>query len=444
MRIKSMILLLFSFIFISFFSLPYLDARIELVTLPAKEGVKLTIYNSEDLTLVKENRILTFKKGLNRLEFSWAGTLIDPTSLIFRAISGEENLDILDVSFPKNIKDTLVWNILCRQEGSYSIELSYFTSGLSWAAKYLFISDAAEKSLNLKLYITLKNNSGEDYLRAKTRLVVGKINLVEKIAQLARSGRSIPRPRAMAPMRRPGKTYAKMKKGYAMRDFERQEPKKIHKEGLSEYFLYTIEGEEDIKNRWGKKVINLKKEAVAFKAFYKYDTERWGSNIRRFFRFKNDKKSLLGEEPLPDGVVVVYSRIKGSDGLKYIGQAHTKYIPIGQKVDLDLGYEQQVTIKKKLTDYRTGAFTFDYRGNIRGWNEYKYYELEIKNRRLADIDLELKEHFNGKWVVEALSGDQPKKDDYRTVKYKLNLEPQEIRKVAFKITQFHGKNAENR
>src|SRR4051812_50001509 len=49
-------------------------ARINVVTLPGRDSVQLTIYNSVDLTLVRETRLLTFKKGLNRLEFSWANT----------------------------------------------------------------------------------------------------------------------------------------------------------------------------------------------------------------------------------------------------------------------------------------------------------------------------------------------------------------------------------
>ncbi|MBI3877295.1 MAG: hypothetical protein HY300_15285, partial [Verrucomicrobia bacterium] len=52
-------------------------ARVNVVTLPGRDTVQLTIYNSADLTLVKETRTLTFRKGVNKLEFSWANTLID-------------------------------------------------------------------------------------------------------------------------------------------------------------------------------------------------------------------------------------------------------------------------------------------------------------------------------------------------------------------------------
>ena len=38
--------------------------------MPKRDTVQLTIYNSEDLTLVRETRTVTFKKGVNPLQFS--------------------------------------------------------------------------------------------------------------------------------------------------------------------------------------------------------------------------------------------------------------------------------------------------------------------------------------------------------------------------------------
>ena len=54
------------------------QAAVDLVTLPTREGTHLTIYNSEDITMVREHRLLTVKEGVNRIQFSWANTLIDP------------------------------------------------------------------------------------------------------------------------------------------------------------------------------------------------------------------------------------------------------------------------------------------------------------------------------------------------------------------------------
>ena len=55
-------------------------ADIDLVVLPERDSVQITVYNSADLTLVREVRTLTLKEGDNLLSFAWSGTLIDPTS----------------------------------------------------------------------------------------------------------------------------------------------------------------------------------------------------------------------------------------------------------------------------------------------------------------------------------------------------------------------------
>src|SRR4051812_49458124 len=88
---------------------PAAFARINVVTLPGRDTVQLTIYNSADLTMIKETRLLTLRKGLNRLEFSWANTLIDPTSVEFHALTHADAVDVLDVSFPPRTPNTLEW-----------------------------------------------------------------------------------------------------------------------------------------------------------------------------------------------------------------------------------------------------------------------------------------------------------------------------------------------
>ena len=109
-------------------------ARLSVVTLPGRDSVQLTIYNSVDLTLVKETRSLTFRKGLNRLEFSWANTLIDPTSVEFQALSHADEVEVLDVSFPPRVTNTLEWRINSEYAGEIVVEIRYFTSGIRWAA----------------------------------------------------------------------------------------------------------------------------------------------------------------------------------------------------------------------------------------------------------------------------------------------------------------------
>mgnify|MGYP001028562255 CR=1 FL=1 len=87
------------------------QATVDLVTLPTREGTQLTIYNSEDITMVREHRLLTVKPGVNRIQFSWANTLIDPTSIDFRILDQQEKVDLVDTTFPSGRNDALQWNV---------------------------------------------------------------------------------------------------------------------------------------------------------------------------------------------------------------------------------------------------------------------------------------------------------------------------------------------
>src|SRR5512137_2994665 len=162
------------------------QSNIDLSTVPARNTVQLTIYNSEDLTLVRETRKVSFKRGVNPLQFSWANTLIDPTSVQLRFLTQADKLELLDTTFPHQKPQMLYWNVQSEIDGEATIEITFFTSGISWAADYVALAATDEKEMSLEGFVRINNNSGEEYENAQVRLVVGKVNLVEKIAQLAR------------------------------------------------------------------------------------------------------------------------------------------------------------------------------------------------------------------------------------------------------------------
>src|SRR3954469_17396645 len=238
--------------------------NVDLSTVPKRNTVQLTIYNSEDLTLVRETRAITFKKGANPLQFSWANTLIDPTSVELKFLSSAEKLEVLDTTFPHDKPQMLYWNVQSDLDGEATVEISYFTSGISWSADYVAVADKDERQMGIEGFVRVTNNSGEDYEDAKVRLVVGTINLVEKIAQLAQ----IPA-QDLGQLDDVKKNYYRfgaMRRSLdrADRDFDDyaqatpatrpQKPKEIVKEGLSEYFIYSIEGTETVRTGWSKRM----------------------------------------------------------------------------------------------------------------------------------------------------------------------------------------------
>jgi hypothetical protein len=105
------------------------QAKVDLVTLPARDTVQLTIYNSADLTLVRESRALTLRDGKNALQFSWENTLIDPTSLEMLPKANADKIDIADLTYPPRVRNLGLWNIESSIKGRVPVEITYLTSG---------------------------------------------------------------------------------------------------------------------------------------------------------------------------------------------------------------------------------------------------------------------------------------------------------------------------
>ena len=414
-------------------------ARINVVTLPGRDTVQLTIYNSADLTLVKETRFLTFRKGVNKLEFSWANTLIDPTSVEFRALTHADAVEVLDVSFPPRVTNLLEWRIQSEFAGEVQVEIRYFTSGINWSADYVATANKPEKLMTLAGNVRVNNNSGEDYESAQIRLVVGVIRLVEEIRQLAQQGRPGAMPVVIATEQNGRSTGGgKVAAFYSAFDAAGARPREIIKEGVSEYFLYTVEGRDTIPNGWGKRLPSFQTNNVPVTSYYKFERERYGDQVIRYYRFKNDKESKLGNEPLPDGSVVALRTVTGDNLANFVGRTRVKYIPIGEQVELELGNDREVMVKPTLLDWQKTNIQFDQWGNVAGWTVKEQWQFEVQNSKDIDVVLDIRRNFAGDWELK--SDAKYENVDKSKVKFVFPLKPREQKTFTYELTTRFGTN----
>lgn len=457
---KNIILLMITFL-ISTLWVPTVFARnIDLSTVPDRDSVQLTIYNSEDITLVRERRAVSFKKGNNPLQFSWANTLIDPSSVELRFLEKREKLELLDTTFAHDKPQMLYWNVESEFSGETMIEISYFTSGISWSADYTAIANNKESHLNLQGFVKIHNNSGEQYEQAQVRLVVGTINLVEQIAQLAGIGmRDVGRMELEKKQRFKTRAARKMIGMASVDSFEEDvapRPKVITKEGLSEYFIYTIEGKETIPNGWSKRLRSFDANKVPLKIVYRYRPDEYGEQLTRLFLLSNDKKSGLGETPLPDGDVQIF-RDNGRDGMSFLARQQIKYIPIGDKIELNLGKDSDVIFELvKLKVYRENiwmkykngkfyrrigekSFKYEHNSQVAGWDEHVVYTQRIRNYSRKPISVEVRRRYEGD--IDFKSKLKPVLHDYRTVQYNSYIKPGKKHDLLHEVIQHNGYNA---
>ncbi len=435
--------------------------NIDLSTVPARDTVQLTIYNAEDLTLVRETRRITFKQGVNPLQFSWAGTLIDPTSVELRFLSDPEKLSVLDTTFPHDKPQMLYWNVASDFDGEATVEISYFTSGITWSADYVGITSADEKTMKLDGYVTVTNRSGEDYQNASVRLVVGTINLVEQIAMLAQQGVVTKGAGARGQVMRRAVQKAESEAMFSLRADALAAPlpgaKQIVKEGLSEYFIFAIEGQETVPDDWSKRLRSFQADAAPVKVEYRYRPEEYGDQLMRLYLLTNDKESDMGTAPLPDGIVRIFKQ-KGDAGLAYVTQQAIKYIPIGDKIELQVGVDPNVVFELKTLaatrDNIWGTFgskirrrmdepgvRIEDRGVVEGWDEHEVYEQVIRNYSPApgSITVEIRRSFGGDCTFVSQLDAKP--HDYRTVQYRAQVAPGDTLRLRYEVTTRQGSNA---
>jgi len=395
--------------------------NIDLSTVPSRDTVQLTIYNSEDITLVRETRVVTFKKGVNPLQFSWANTLIDPTSVELKFLTQADKLDLLDTTFPHDKPQMLYWNVQSEIDGAATIQITYFTSGITWSADYVAIAAADEKTMGLEGFVRVYNNSGEEYENAQVRLVVGTINLVEKIAQLAQ-----------IPVAEVAKMQAEkleeFKKDATYRFMERAagkggggaddaKQKEIVKEGLSEYFIFTIEGTETVPAGWSKRLRSLEGKQVPFRIQYRYRPSEYGEQLVRMYLLTNDEKSQLGGSPLPDGVVRVFRELiklrTFRDELMLQIHGTSEF----RKVGGDMVIKQE-------------------NASIVGWDDHEVFTQRIRNYSGKDIEVEVRRTLPGHVIFKSQL--EPKLHDYQTVEFLSRLAAGKRADLLFEVVRKQG------
>lgn len=414
--------------------------NIDLVTLPARDTVQLTIYNSEDLTLVKETRSITLKKGVNRLQFSWANTLIDPTSVTFRPLERKDDVELLDTVFPGQKPQHLIWNVQSKYEGQVKVEVSYFTSGLTWKMDYVGICDPQETQMHFRGYVRVFNSSGEEYENAEVRLIVGTINLVEKIAELARR-RGVPPPMI------DGDQYKQFSKDVLAESIGKAQapggppapasrPPEIIKEGLSEYFMFSVSGTENIPNGWSKRMQAVEAEGVKFDIVYRMRAHQYGPRPVRFFLWRNDDEHRLGESPLPDGQVSLF-RDNGADGLGLLAIQQIRYVPIKAEIEINLGTDDLVVYETLRLRTERLNFSF-YNQCVNGWDERTHWVDTIRNYRTKPIVFELRRQWDGD--VDYDSEVATTLFDYRTPETKFTIKARGKTQYPATVTVHMGVN----
>ena len=147
-------------------------ARTKLTTLPARSEIRIDLKN-DTFILVEEERVINLQKGVNHVEFAWANTHIDMSSIQFREIETPGRVSLLNVNYPPN-ESALFWEVYSEKAGPGRFRISYLISNIDRNISYEAVSGRDEKFLSLKTYYTLRNMSGEKFENAGLEISFGQ------------------------------------------------------------------------------------------------------------------------------------------------------------------------------------------------------------------------------------------------------------------------------
>ena len=114
------------------------------------------------VTLVEEERLVPLTAGVNEVVFAWANTAIDKDSIQFRCLTDPERTKVLSVSYPPN-ENALTWQVAAPQAGPARVRISYVIGQLNKSFTYRAVAANDERTLTLRQYINLHNQSNEEF-----------------------------------------------------------------------------------------------------------------------------------------------------------------------------------------------------------------------------------------------------------------------------------------
>ena len=123
----------------------------------------------------------------------------------------------------------------------------------------------------------------------------------------------------------------------------------------------------------------------------------------------------LGLSPLPNGTVRLFSEYRNKD-LAYVGGTETKYVPIGDRVEVNVGPDKDITISRRVKDQKIGnvvarqykrrlddKFVLYY--DLIDYDETFFYEEELVSGKPVPAKIEVERQFDANVVLWGSEGE---------------------------------------
>ncbi len=315
------------------------------------------------------------------------------------------------------LKPAFNWVLQSDSAGKFEAEVGYVTGGFDWSASYNLVSPEKGDFADLVGWITMKNESGKTFEKAKIKLMAGDVNKIQPMNQ------------AMG--------------GFAKRAFAMSamapEPA-VTEKAFDEFHLYSIARPTTLHNQETKQVEFVHAEKMFAPTIYVYDGAEgyrfYGLNYDQGYGQTGNKKVLVQREfvnaetnqlgiALPAGKLRFYRR--DADGqLQFVGENTIDHTPRNETVRVTTGNAFDLVGERKQNSFHvdTGDKWLD-----------ESFEIKLRNlKKDTPVEIRVVEHLYrwSNWEITKKSDEFTKKDS-QTIEFRIPVKPDEERVVTYSV-----------
>jgi hypothetical protein len=109
-------------------------------------------------------------------------------------------------------------------------------------------------------------------------------------------------------------------------------------------------------------------------------------------------------------------------------------------VELELGNDQEVSVKPVLMDWQKTDVQFDNKGNVTGFTTKATWEIEVQNSKEIPVVVDIRRNFSGDWTMNTTSTYE--KMESTKVKFLVPLAPHTQQKFTYELVTRTGSNVQ--
>jgi hypothetical protein len=414
-------------------------------TLNDQQSVAVTIYNT-NLALVKDQRKIKLKSGLNDLALRDVSAQIRPETALLSSLSNAGSISVLEQNFdfdlltPQKLLEKYVGKnvTIVKTNPATGAETSEPATVLSANNGVVMrVGDHIETGIpgrivygdvpaNLRdrptLVTKLNNKVSAEQLVELSYLTGGLGWKADYVAELNDRENAIELSGWVTLTNTSGTSYnnaklqlvagdvnrvpegvalGALRKAQTMERMAANAP--MAEESLLEYHLYTLDRPTTIAENQTKQVSLLYASSVPARKdlvlrgndyYYQSSYGELGQKMKVgvYIEFENKESSKLGM-PLPKGIIRVYKKDSAGNA-QFVGEDHIDHTPRNEKVRLKLGEAFDVTADKKQTDFKILP------NPAKGNRLYESaYEIVLKNAKKEAATVTVQEPIPGDWKI---------------------------------------------